>query len=170
MENPQKKSGIASISFVLFIPFPIPNQLLIQACRVTPDWGSSLRCPATMLAPFLVSFPSADVVMPLGDLWGIFLSTLHPHYSCHLVCSSFTSIQQMWCPQPLPHWPEWIPCGLAHPWVCTGTRTNNGTVPRSQTHTDMKGWHINNSSKAKLFLFFWLYKVNMRTKSSFVAK
>ena len=34
---------------------------------------------------------------------------------------------------PLLHWPEWISCGLAHPWVWTGTMTDDAAVPGSQT-------------------------------------
>ena len=45
--------------------------------------------------PLWSLFPSADVLMAPADLWGIFLSVLHPHHSCHLVHFCFISIQQM---------------------------------------------------------------------------
>lgn len=63
--------------------------------QTSPWLCSSIRCPGTMLFPFHSSCLSADAVMPLVHLWGIFLFALHPHYSCHLVHFCFASIQQM---------------------------------------------------------------------------
>lgn len=80
------------------LPVPFTACFLSNSDAVlqTSPWlCSSIRCPGTMLLPFHSSWLSADAVMPLVHLWGIFLSALHPHYSCHLVRFCFASIQQM---------------------------------------------------------------------------
>lgn len=66
---------------------------------LTESAYSDVRKPFRL--PFQSSFPSSAVVMPFVDLWGIFLSALHPHYSCHLVHFCVTFIQQL-----CSHWPS----------------------------------------------------------------
>lgn len=80
------------------LPVPFTPCFLSHCDAVlqTRPWlCSSIRCPGAMLFPFHSACLSADAVMPLVHLWGIFLSALHPHYSCHLVRLCSASIQQM---------------------------------------------------------------------------
>lgn len=124
----------------IFIPIPVlpcswPS--LVEPCRVTPGWVCSVRCLETTLAPFLVLFPfsrcSNGTDRSLGNFPFCSSSSLLLPSGPFLFY--FHSADVFW--PPLPHWPEWISCGSAYPWVCTGTGIGNRALPMSKIQVDV---------------------------------
>lgn len=117
LQFPKMKKCLCK-SVHIFIPVPVlpcswPS--LMEPCGVTPGWVCSVRCLETMLSPFLVLFPFSRCSNGTGRSLGNFpfcssSSLLLPSGPFLFYFHSADVLRP-----PLPHWPEWISCGSAHP-------------------------------------------------------